>query len=32
MDARKMFDSPVPAQTISGFDGATAIAPMLVEA
>ncbi len=31
MDARKMFASPVPTQTMSGFDGATARSPMLVD-
>ena len=30
MDARKMFASPVPTQTMSGFDGATARSPTLV--
>ena len=28
-ELRKMFDSPVPTQRMSGFDGATASAPML---
>jgi hypothetical protein len=27
-----MLASPVPTQTMSGFDGATAMSPMLVEA
>ena len=31
IDARKMFASPVPTQTMSGFDGETAMSPMLVE-
>ena len=26
-----MFASPVPTQTMSGFDGATAMSPMLVD-
>src|SRR6188768_2096318 len=31
-ELRKMFDSPVPTQTMSGLDGATATAPIAVEA
>ena len=31
IDARKMFASPVPTQTMSGLDGATAMSPMLVD-
>ena len=30
IDARNRFASPVPTQTISGFDFATAMSPMLV--
>ena len=31
IDARNRFDSPVPTQRMSGFDGATAMSPMLVD-
>ena len=32
IDARNRFASPVPTQTMSGFEGATAMSPMLVDA
>jgi hypothetical protein len=32
MDARNRFASPVPTHTTSGFEGATAMSPMLLTA